>query len=67
MSFKVLKNSGRSLARLGELKTRHGVIQTPFFMPIATRGSVKALTADDLRELKAQIVLANTYHLFLKP
>ena len=55
------------MARLGELKTRHGVIQTPFFMPIATRGSVKALTADDLRELKAQIVLANTYHLFLKP
>ena len=67
MSFKVLHESAKSQARVGELKTKHGVVKTPFFMPIATRGSVKALLADDLRKLDAQIVLANTYHLFLKP
>ena len=65
--FKVLKKSEKSKARLGKLKTPHGVIQTPFFMPIATRAAVKGLTTRELKELKAQIILSNTYHLFLRP
>jgi len=49
------------------LKTQHGVIHTPFFMPIATRGAVKGLTSEDLESVGAQIILSNTYHLWLKP
>ncbi len=67
MSFKLLKTSTRSQARLGVLKTRHGKIQTPFFMPIATRGAIKTLRANDLKNLGAEIVLGNTYHLFFRP
>lgn len=65
--YKILKRSKKSLARIGELKTFHGKIKTPFFMPIATRGAVKSLASDDLENLKAQIILSNTYHLFLRP
>lgn len=54
-------------ARRGTLETRRGTIATPFFMPIATAGSVKALTPEDLRDAGAQIVLSNTYHLMLRP
>ena len=54
-------------ARRGELRTPHGVVQTPAFMPVGTRGAVKAVTHRDLRELGAEIVLANTYHLLLRP
>ncbi len=50
-----------------EIKTKHGVIQTPFFMPIATRGAVKNITPEELKELGAQVVLGNTYHLWLRP
>jgi len=66
-NFVLKKESRRSRARLGILKTRHGEIQTPFFMPIATKGTVKSLTSFDLQNLGAQIVLANTYHLYLRP
>jgi len=65
--FKLLKQSKKSQARLGKLTTAHGNIETPFFMPIATKGSVKTLTADDLRKLNSQIILSNTYHLYLQP
>lgn len=65
--FKLLKKSNKSKARLGELKTQHGKAQTPFFMPVATRGAVKTLSADDIRDLKTPIVLSNTYHLFQRP
>jgi len=67
MSFKLLKTSKKSKARLGTLKTAHGIIHTPFFMPIATKGSVKALRTEDLKKLGAEIILSNTYHLFFKP
>ncbi|OGF31919.1 tRNA guanosine(34) transglycosylase Tgt [Candidatus Falkowbacteria bacterium RIFOXYA2_FULL_35_8] len=67
MSFKLLKQSQKSKARRGQLKTRRGIIETPFFMPIATKASVKALTYEDLEQLEAKIVLSNTYHLMLKP
>ncbi len=63
--FTVISQSG--LARRGELQTAHGTIQTPFFMPIATRGAVKSLSSEEVRALGAQIVLSNTYHLLMRP
>jgi queuine tRNA-ribosyltransferase len=54
-------------ARRGELRTPHGVVQTPAFMPVGTRGAVKALTHRDLEDVGAEIILGNTYHLFLRP
>ncbi len=67
MHFEVLKKSKRFSARKGILKTAHGVIQTPFFMPIATKGSIKALDSADIKNLGAEIILSNTYHLYLRP
>ncbi|MDD2646693.1 MAG: tRNA guanosine(34) transglycosylase Tgt [Patescibacteria group bacterium] len=67
MSFKLLKQSKKSKARLGKLTTAHGVVATPIFMPIATRGAVKHLAPDELNTLGAQIILGNTYHLFTRP
>lgn len=63
--FIVQKKNG--LARRGVLTTEHGEIETPFFMPIATKGAVKSLASEDVKELGAQIVLSNTYHLLLRP
>jgi queuine tRNA-ribosyltransferase len=63
--FRVLHRDGA--ARRGELTTPHGVIQTPAFMPVGTRGAVKAITQRDLADLGAEIILGNTYHLYLKP
>ena len=63
--FQVLHREG--LARRGELTTPHGIIQTPAFMPVGTRGAVKAVTQRDLEELGAEIILSNTYHLYLRP
>lgn len=54
-------------ARLGRLHTTHGTVDTPAFMPVGTRGSVRALDSRDLEELPAQMILANTYHLMLRP
>ena len=54
-------------ARRGELQTAHGVVQTPAFMPVGTSGAVKAITHRDLLDVGAQIMLANTYHLYLRP
>jgi queuine tRNA-ribosyltransferase len=65
MIFQVTHTSGK--ARRGVLQTPHGVVQTPIFMPVGTRGSVKAMTPLEMEELGAQIILGNTYHLFLKP
>ena len=63
--FQLLKTDGG--ARRGEIRTPHGVIQTPVFMPVGTRGAVKAITHRDLLDLDAEIILGNTYHLYLKP
>ncbi|HXG56549.1 MAG TPA: tRNA guanosine(34) transglycosylase Tgt [Vicinamibacterales bacterium] len=63
--FKILNTEGA--ARRGEVTTPHGVIQTPAFMPVGTRGAVKAITQRDLEDLGAEIILGNTYHLYLKP
>jgi queuine tRNA-ribosyltransferase len=64
-SFTLEARDGR--ARAGRLQTPHGTIETPVFMPVGTAGAVKAVTRRDLEELGAQIVLANTYHLMLRP
>jgi queuine tRNA-ribosyltransferase len=64
--FEVL-HTDPSGARLGRLETPHGVIETPTFMPVGTLGSVKGLTQESLESIGAQIILANTYHLFLRP
>ena len=63
--FELLARDGA--ARRGRLHTAHGVVDTPAFMPVGTLGTVKSLTPADLREIGVEIVLANTYHLFLRP
>jgi queuine tRNA-ribosyltransferase len=65
MEFTVTHSEGR--ARRGVLRTAHGTIDTPAFMPVGTYGTVKAMTPVELRELGAQIVLGNTFHLWLRP
>ncbi len=68
MKFKITKSDAHSNARAGEIKTDHGTIQTPIFMPVGTGGTVKAVHQHELKEdIKAQIILGNTYHLFLRP
>lgn len=64
-NFKIIAKEGQ--ARAGVLKTPHGDVETPVYMPVGTQGTVKALTPDDLKELGAQIILGNTYHLNLRP
>ena len=65
--FKLLKKSNKSDARLGVLSTAHGKVSTPFFMPIATKAAVKSMTAGEVKDLGAEILLSNTYHNFLRP
>jgi queuine tRNA-ribosyltransferase len=60
-------DSGAGAARAGRLTTPHGVIETPVFMPVGTQATVKSVSPDELSELKAQIILSNTYHLYLRP
>lgn len=68
MTFELQHTDARSNARAGILTTDNGQIQTPIFMPVGTVGSVKGLTVRDLKEeVKAQIILGNTYHLYLRP
>jgi queuine tRNA-ribosyltransferase len=63
--FSLLKKSGN--ARLGLLQTHHGEVQTPVFMPVGTKGTVKAMLTSELEEIGFQIILGNTYHLHLRP
>ncbi|PYL37859.1 MAG: hypothetical protein DMF34_08895, partial [Verrucomicrobia bacterium] len=65
--FELLAQDRQTRARHGRLTTAHGVIDTPTFMPVGTQGSVKAVSPRELRELNAQIILGNTYHLFVRP
>jgi queuine tRNA-ribosyltransferase len=68
MEFELQKTDDSSAARAGRITTAHGVIETPIFMPVGTVGSVKAVTQQQLKEeVKAQIILGNTYHLYLRP
>src|SRR5205823_10288320 len=65
--FELLKTDASSKARLGRLTTGRGVIETPVFMPVGTQASVKALDPRELREMGTQIILGNTYHLYIRP
>jgi len=66
-SFQVLQKDEASAGRLGLLKTSHGNVETPVFMPVGTAGTVKAVSQETLEELRAELILANTYHLYLRP
>ena len=65
--FKVTHTSKISSARTGVLKTDHGKIETPFFMPIATYGAVKTQSSQEIKQLPSNILLSNTYHLYIWP
>ena len=65
--YEIIKKSKKSKARVGKLYTDHGVVETPNFMPVGTQGAVKTMSPRDLNEIGAQIILSNTYHLFLRP
>jgi queuine tRNA-ribosyltransferase len=67
LNFEVIHKDNSCGARLGSLKTTHGSIETPIFMPVGTNATVKAMTPEDLLAVNAQIILANTYHLYLRP
>ncbi|WP_131849307.1 tRNA guanosine(34) transglycosylase Tgt [Baia soyae] len=65
--YELLKQCKQSGARLGRLHTPHGVIETPIFMPVGTLATVKTMSPEELKEMDAQIILSNTYHLFIRP
>src|SRR3989338_2626439 len=67
MIFKIEKKLSKSLGRAGVLKTSHGEILTPAFVPVGTKATVKSLLPEEVKSLGAQVVLANTYHLYLQP
>ncbi len=67
MSFRIIKEDRSSCGRIGKLRTRHGAIRTPVFLPIATYGAVKNLSVEEIKKLGSQIILSNTYHLGLRP
>jgi queuine tRNA-ribosyltransferase len=66
-SYSLIKKDSASSARLGKITTPHGEINTPVFMPVGTQATVKTLSPDDLASIGAEIILSNTYHLFLRP
>src|SRR5260370_33201279 len=65
--FELLAQDRQTKARRGRLTTAHGVVETPAFIPVGTQGSVKGVSPRELRELEAEIILGNTYHLFVRP
>lgn len=67
IEFELLKEAKDSKARLGVIHTPHGDIETPIFMPVGTKATVKAMTPEEVKSIGAQIILGNTYHLYLKP
>ena len=66
-SFRLIKTCPQSKARVGELITAHGAVPTPLFLPVASQGAVKTLTPEEVKALGIAMVLANTYHLYLRP
>ncbi len=67
VTYELIKKDKHSKARRGRLHTPHGTVETPVFMPVGTAATVKAMRPEDLRELGAEIILSNTYHLYLRP
>ena len=67
ISFEILFESKENASRVGRLQTPHGEVETPIFMPVGTQATVKSLTPEELRDLGVSMILANTYHLYLRP
>ncbi len=67
IKYELTKEASDCKARLGRLHTPHGVIETPIFMPVGTKATVKTMTPEELKGIGAQIILGNTYHLYLRP
>ena len=67
VTYELVKECSRTGARLGKLHTPHGTFDTPMFMPVGTQATVKTLSPEELYEMGSQVILANTYHLFLRP
>jgi len=67
LTFKVVKELDNGLTRAGLLQTSHGLVETPVFMPVGTQATVKTMTPEELKDVGAQIILSNTYHLYLRP
>ena len=67
IKYNLLKEENNTKARLGTIETNYGVYDTPMFMPVGTRATVKGITPDEIKEIKSGIILANTYHLWLRP
>ena len=67
LKFELIKESGKSKARRGRITTLHSTIETPVFMPVGTQATVKALKPEEIRNMGADIILSNTYHLYLRP
>lgn len=65
--YELIKTCKQSGARLGRLHTPHGIIETPIFMPVGTQATVKSMTPEELKEIGSQIILSNTYHLYMRP
>ncbi|SFE20208.1 tRNA guanosine(34) transglycosylase Tgt [Peptostreptococcus sp. D1] len=65
--YELIKKCRQSGARLGRLHTPHGIIETPIFMPVGTQATVKSMTPEELKEIGSQIILSNTYHLYMRP
>ena len=67
ISYELLKEEQNTSARLGKIITKYGEYKTPMFMPVGTRATVKTLTPEELYDMNSGIILANTYHLWLRP
>ena len=67
VKYNLLKNEKNTKARLGTIETNYGTYYTPMFMPVGTRATVKGITPDEIKDIKSGIILANTYHLWLRP
>ena len=65
--FDIKSSCTKTSARAGIIKTNHGNIDTPFFMPVGTHGAVKTQSSDEIENLPSSILLSNTYHLYLRP
>lgn len=67
VKYELIKECKQTGARLGRLHTPHGIIDTPTFMPVGTQATVKAMSPEELKTIGAQIILSNTYHLYIRP
>lgn len=67
LTYQLIHKEKNTAARIGKITTSHGEIETPIFMPVGTQATVKAMTPEELKEIGSQIILSNTYHLYLRP